>query len=226
MNHILIAEDEHLIARLVEMTLTRAGYRCTVAEDGRTAADLIEKTDFDMAILDIMLPGLDGYDLLASLKPQGVPVIFLTAKSAVKDRVLGLRLGADDYITKPFAAEELVARMETVLRRTGRGGRELRAHVLTEAVPFKGRVVGVLQALRVCQGVDNFHRDFFALRHINDLSGRTVEAVRKKQNLKGGALHIAVKTSLFQIHVRVRFEVDTEVDHVAPPYRWKASELE
>ena len=81
MNHILIAEDEHLIARLVEMTLTRAGYRCTVAEDGRTAADLIEKTDFDMAILDIMLPGLDGYDLLASLKPQGVPVIFLTAKS-------------------------------------------------------------------------------------------------------------------------------------------------
>ena len=117
MNHILIAEDEHLIARLVEMTLTRAGYRCTVAEDGRTAADLIEKTDFDMAILDIMLPGLDGYELLASLKPQGVPVIFLTAKSAVKDRVLGLRLGADDYITKPFAAEELVARMETVLRR-------------------------------------------------------------------------------------------------------------
>ena len=128
MNHILIAEDEHLIARLVEMTLTRAGYRCTVAEDGRTAADLIEKTDFDMAILDIMLPGLDGYDLLASLKPQGVPVIFLTAKSAVKDRVLGLRLGADDYITKPFAAEELVARMETVLRRTGRGGRELCAY--------------------------------------------------------------------------------------------------
>ena len=84
----------------------------------------------------------------------------------------------------------------------------------------------MLQALRVRQGVDNFQRDFFALRHINDLSGRTVEAVRKKQNLKGGALHIAVKTGLFQVHVRVRFEVDTEVDHVAPPYRWKASELE
>ena len=116
MNHILIAEDEHLIARLVEMTLTRAGYRCTVAEDGRTAADLIEKTDFDMAILDIMLPGLDGYELLASLKPQGVPVIFLTAKSAVKDRVLGLRLGADDYITKPFGTEELLARIRAVLR--------------------------------------------------------------------------------------------------------------
>lgn len=126
MNHILIAEDEHLIARLVEMTLTRAGYRCTVAEDGRTAADLIEKTDFDMAILDIMLPGLDGYDLLASLKPQGVPVIFLTAKSAVKDRVLGLRLGADDYITKPFSPNVLVARIKANLaqydRLKGAGG--------------------------------------------------------------------------------------------------------
>lgn len=128
MNNILIAEDEHLIARLIEMTLTRAGYTCTVAEDGRTAADPIEKNNFDMALLDIMLPGLDGYALLESLRPQGVPVIFITAKSAVKDRVLGLRLGADDYITKPFAAEELVARMESVLRRTGRGGRELRAY--------------------------------------------------------------------------------------------------
>ena len=131
MNHILIAEDEHLIARLIEMTLTRAGYRCTVAEDGKTAADLIEKTNFDMALLDIMLPGLDGYELLDCLRPQGVPVIFITAKTAVKDRVLGLRLGADDYITKPFAAEELVARMETVLRRTGRGGRELTAYDVT-----------------------------------------------------------------------------------------------
>ena len=131
MNNILIAEDEHLIARLIEMTLTRAGYTCTVAEDGRTAADLIEKNNFDMALLDIMLPGLDGYALLESLRPQGVPVIFITAKSAVKDRVLGLRLGADDYITKPFAAEELVARMESVLRRTGRGGQTLTAFDVT-----------------------------------------------------------------------------------------------
>lgn len=136
MNNILIVEDEHLIARLIEMTLTRAGYRCTLAEDGRTAADLIETTNFDMALLDIMLPGLDGYALLECLRPQGVPVIFITAKSAVKDRVQGLRLGADDYIIKPFAAEELVARMETVLRRTGRGGPETGAHVNPTAFPY------------------------------------------------------------------------------------------
>lgn len=116
MNNILIVEDEHLIARLIEMTLTRAGYRCTLAEDGRTAADLIETTNFDMALLDIMLPGLDGYALLECLRPQGVPVIFITAKSAVKDRVQGLRLGADDYITKPFGTFELLARIRTAIR--------------------------------------------------------------------------------------------------------------
>lgn len=70
MNNILIVEDEHLIARLIEMTLTRAGYRCTLAEDGRTAADLIETTNFDMALLDIMLPGLDGYDCWNACGPR------------------------------------------------------------------------------------------------------------------------------------------------------------
>ena len=131
MNNILIVEDEHLIARLIEMTLTRAGYRCTLAEDGRTAADLIETTNFDMALLDIMLPGLDGYALLECLRPQGVPVIFITAKGATKDRVRGLQLGADDYIVKPFEIEELLARVEAVLRRTGRGGQTLTAFDVT-----------------------------------------------------------------------------------------------
>ena len=127
MTKVLIAEDERPIARLLEMNLTRAGYVCTLAPDGLTAADLIEKNDYDLALLDIMLPGLDGYALLDYLRPQGVPVIFLTAKAAVKDRVLGLRLGADDYIVKPFAMDELMARMEMVLRRAGKGGHQLQA---------------------------------------------------------------------------------------------------
>lgn len=121
MTHVLIVEDEHLIARLIEMSLTRAGYDCTVAGDGRTAADLIEAKDYDLALLDIMLPGLDGYELLDYLRPQGVPVIFITAKGTVKERVEGLRRGADDYIVKPFVVEELLARVESVLRRAGRG---------------------------------------------------------------------------------------------------------
>ena len=121
MTQVLIVEDEHLIARLIEMSLTRAGYACTVAGDGRAAADLIEEKDYDLALLDIMLPGLDGYELLDYLRPQGVPVIFITAKGTVKERVEGLRRGADDYIVKPFVVEELLARVESVLRRAGRG---------------------------------------------------------------------------------------------------------
>ena len=118
MTKVLIAEDERPIARLLEMNLTRAGYVCTLAPDGLTAADLIEKNDYDLALLDY-------------LRPQGVPVIFLTAKAAVKDRVLGLRLGADDYIVKPFAMDELMARMEMVLRRAGKGGHQLQAFDVT-----------------------------------------------------------------------------------------------
>ena len=128
MNRILIVEDEITISRLIAVSLRRAGYDCTVANDGSTAADLIAEHDFDLALLDIMLPGLDGYELLGYLRPLGVPVIFITAKGATKDRVRGLQLGADDYIVKPFEIEELLARVEAVLRRTGRGGRELRAY--------------------------------------------------------------------------------------------------
>ena len=125
---VLIVEDESNIAELINLYLKKEGYETMIAEDGGKALELYRLFRPDLVLLDIMLPGLDGYALLESLRPQGVPVIFITAKSAVKDRVLGLRLGADDYITKPFAAEELVARMESVLRRTGRGGRELRAY--------------------------------------------------------------------------------------------------
>ena len=125
MNRILIVEDEATIARLMEVSLLRAGYDCTVANDGLTAADLIAENDFDIALLDIMLPGLDGYELLDYLRPLGTPVIFITAKTATKDRVRGLQLGADDYLVKPFEVEELLARVGAVLRRTGLGGQLL-----------------------------------------------------------------------------------------------------
>lgn len=127
MNRILIVEDEAPISRLIEMNLSRSGYDCTTAGDGLEAANLIEQNDYDLALLDIMLPGLDGYALLDYLQPMGTPVIFITAKGSVRDRVHGLRLGADDYLVKPFEVEELLARVESVLRRTGRGGQTLRA---------------------------------------------------------------------------------------------------
>ena len=120
MNRILIVEDEVPIAQLIEMSLARAGYQCEAVNDGCAAADKIEQNDYDLVLLDIMLPGLDGYELLEYLRPMGTPVIFITAKGTLGDRVRGLNLGADDYIVKPFEVAELVARVESVLRRTGR----------------------------------------------------------------------------------------------------------
>ena len=127
MRPILIAEDERPIADLIELTLTGAGYACEQANDGEKAADLIAEHDYELAVLDIMLPGIDGYELLGYLRSTGTPVIFVTARTALQDRVRGLNLGADDYLTKPFEPLELVARVESVLRRAGRANVVLRA---------------------------------------------------------------------------------------------------
>ncbi len=122
---ILIVEDEKPINDLIEMNLSEAGYECTCAYDGMTAANILEKERFDLVLLDIMLPEVDGYELLEYIKPMEIPVIFLTAKGSVADRVKGLRLGADDYLVKPFEIVELLARVETILRRAGKTQTEL-----------------------------------------------------------------------------------------------------
>lgn len=116
--HILIVEDDEAIANLLYQDLLDEGYDCLCAYDGRQAADLLKHTGaFDLVLLDIMLPEIDGYALLEYIKPLHIPVIFLSAKDTVKDRIHGLRLGADDYIVKPFQSGEVIARIEAVLRR-------------------------------------------------------------------------------------------------------------
>lgn len=122
---ILVVEDELPISKLIEMNLTDAGYECTCAYDGLRAADLIEENVYDLILLDIMLPGLNGYELFEYIKPQNIPVIFITAKAALGDRVRGLHLGAGDYIVKPFEVLELLARVEVVLRRYNKSQRTL-----------------------------------------------------------------------------------------------------
>ncbi len=125
MLNILIVEDEISIASFIEKGLTANGYACRVVHDGLNAADLIESEHFDLILLDVMLPGADGFELMDFIRPLGTPVIFITARSAVTDRVTGLRLGADDYLVKPFELIELLARMEAVLRRHHKGTSEL-----------------------------------------------------------------------------------------------------
>ncbi|MDE6025559.1 MAG: response regulator transcription factor [Lachnospiraceae bacterium] len=114
---ILIVEDEVSISDLIKLNLTDAGYECHTAYDGKTAADLLEAKSYDLILLDIMLPEIDGYELFDYIKPTGTPVIFITAKAALDDRVKGLTLGAEDYIIKPFEVVELLARVNVVLRR-------------------------------------------------------------------------------------------------------------
>ena len=120
MTKILIAEDETAIAELLKIGLTKAGYNSEYVLDGKSAADKIETINYDLIILDIMLPEIDGYELIEYIEPMNIPVIFITAKGSLKDRVRGLRMGADDYIVKPFELDEVVARVESVLRRYGK----------------------------------------------------------------------------------------------------------
>ncbi|MBQ8740893.1 MAG: response regulator transcription factor [Clostridia bacterium] len=117
MNRILIIEDEKSIADMTKLCLTKNGYICEAVYDGMSATQWIEEKRYDLILLDIMLPDIDGYDLIDYIKQFDIPVIFVTAKTAVADRVKGLRLGAEDYISKPFDLSELLARVETVLRR-------------------------------------------------------------------------------------------------------------
>lgn len=114
---ILIAEDEEPIANLIRMNLTKAGYKCTWAADGEQAADLMEQEMFDLVLLDVMLPGINGFELMEYARQCHLPVIFLTALGSTENKVKGLKMGADDYLTKPFEIVELLARIEVVLRR-------------------------------------------------------------------------------------------------------------
>ena len=117
MIRILIVEDEKPISDLLRMSLTKVGYECRCVFDGIEAADILENERYDLVLLDVMLPGADGFELMEYIRPLEIPVIFITAKDMVEDRVKGLKMGAEDYIVKPFEIIELLARVETVLRR-------------------------------------------------------------------------------------------------------------
>ncbi len=119
MAKILIVEDEGAISDLIRMNLQLVGHECVQVYEGNDAFSVLYSTDLDLVILDIMLPGASGFEILEQIKD--IPVILVTAKSGLEDRLKGLRLGADDYIIKPFEVLELVARVEAVLRRSKRG---------------------------------------------------------------------------------------------------------
>lgn len=145
MIEILVAEDDEIIQNLIKINLEKAGYLVSVADDGVQAAKLMDERQFDLCLFDIMLPGIDGYELLDYAKTMEYPVIFITAMGTTNDKVKGLRSGADDYITKPFEIVEMLARVENVLRR----------YKKTKDIIIEDDVTINLSSMQVTKGNDN-----------------------------------------------------------------------
>lgn len=164
MNRILVVDDERSITDMVRMFLSKNGYSCDTAADGGEAAELIEQKRYDLVLLDIMLPVIDGYDLIEYIKQYNTPVIFITAKASVENRVRGLRLGAEDYIVKPFDLEELLARIETVLRRYNKVSSVLTAGKIS--VDIKTRIV-TLRGEEVFLSAKEFDLLLYLIRNKN-----------------------------------------------------------
>ena len=118
--HILVAEDEERLRTIIRDYFTAHGLTCALAKDGEEALERLRERDYDAVLLDVMLPGLDGWGVCRAIRAESqTPIIMLTAKSETEDKVNGLKQGADDYITKPFEMKEVLARIEAVLRRSG-----------------------------------------------------------------------------------------------------------
>lgn len=160
---ILIIEDEEKIARFIELELNYEGYQTDKATDGRIGLEMARDAKYDLVLLDIMLPGLNGMEVLRRLRPASdVPVIMLTARDAVMDKVSGLDNGADDYITKPFAIEELLARIRNALRKS------------RAAMPIASESTRVLEASFIRLDVD---------RHTVFLQDQPIELTKREFDL-------------------------------------------
>lgn len=139
MASILVVEDDASIRDLIVLTLAMEHYETKEADNGESAYQMIQREPFDLVLLDIMLPSMNGMELLQKIKTYQVPVIFLTAKVTLQDKVMGLKLGAEDYITKPFEPMELLARVEVVLRRNQSGPDQEKTQLSpnTEIITYK-----------------------------------------------------------------------------------------
>lgn len=148
-NRILVVEDDTAISELICMNLEVTGYEVVPVLDGNEVEGTLEKEeDFDLALLDIMLPGKEGFELLGVMKKYGIPVIYITAKADVNSKIKGLRSGAEDYIVKPFEVLELLVRVEKVLERTGKQKeiiqvKDLEIHLSEHKVTRNGQTVSL-----------------------------------------------------------------------------------
>jgi two-component system, OmpR family, alkaline phosphatase synthesis response regulator PhoP len=170
---LLLVEDEPGLQLALNDRLTSEGYQVETAGDGNTAVTRATGEPFDLIVLDVMLPGRDGFDVARTLRQQGIhtPILMLTARGEVVDRVVGLKLGADDYLTKPFEMIELLARLEVLLRRAPTS-----AGVVLERYQFGDVVVDVRKAEVTRKGValDLSAKEFHLLRYFIEHRGATL----------------------------------------------------
>lgn len=202
MIRILIVDDEKPICDLIKMSLTKAGYMCTCVYDGMAAANLLDETMYDLILLDVMLPNVDGFELMEYIRPLGIPVIFLTAKNSVNDRVRGLRMGAEDYIVKPFEVIELLARVDVVLRRYNK----------TESVLEIGGLRIDTRAMRVYRGTEEIiltHKEYDLLLFFARNPGTALYRETIYEHVWGGEYTYGSKT--VDLHIqRLRKKVGWE----------------
>lgn len=208
MSKILVVEDEEKIARFVELELTHEGYEVECANDGRAGAERALSGDFDLILLDILLPQLSGMEVLRRIRRESdVPVIMLTARDAVMDKVAGLDAGADDYITKPFAIEELLARVRVTLKRRAASApvqdsptRTLSANGVTLDLDRRETMVG-------SEPVELTNREFELLRVLLEHQGR----VQRRETLAREAMGYDYmgETNVVDVHVaHLRAKID------------------
>ena len=168
MNHILVVEDEEPIADILKFQLEKSGYQVSVADDGEKAVAMISQTVFDLVLLDLMLPKKDGFEVCRDVRQYSmVPIIMLTARDAEVDKVLGLELGADDYVTKPFSTRELLARVKANLRRQSAALEDADLSK-KERLQFDDLVIDtrLIQVIRSEQEILVTHREFELLLYL------------------------------------------------------------
>ncbi len=211
MANILVVEDEEAIRDLILMNLNMVGHVAIPAGDGKEALASLQQTHMDLCLLDVMLPGQDGFHLLEHFKVAGIPVIFLTARGSLTDRVKGLNLGAEDYIVKPFETLELLARIDVVLRRNGKtqdilqiGEVELR---LKEHVVIKGGIT-----------IDLTAQEFALLEVL--VQNRNLALTREKLLEAAWGYDYIGETRTVDIHIqRLRKKLDWE-DYIKTVYKY------
>jgi two-component system, OmpR family, copper resistance phosphate regulon response regulator CusR len=205
--HILVVEDEAKVARALKEGLEREAYQVTVARTGEEGYYLLGVQPFDLVLLDLGLPGRDGLEILATLRSRhhGIPVLILTARDAVQDRVAGLDAGADDYLVKPFAFPELLARLRALLRR-GRAEQATRMKVADLEIDVPGR-----RATRGGRDVDLTSREFELLEYLVWNRGRVVSREMLARDVWRETRRATTLDNVIDVHIaRLRRKVDDD----------------